>query len=319
MKHLIVFRLAEEKWCCKRQKRAQRSWMGSWKGCWSWWVWGLRWLSWGIHSASFISTQQLSMSWSVLSWCHSFPENFFCLAPLDKSCFNLQMHWPSDLQKHSVPYPENDLQMVIQFGYVTLFASACPLAAFLAIISNTFEIRSDLFKLCFLTRRPRPDCAAGIGIGWMHVLDGLSFAAVLTNCLIIGCSSEQMHFWFPSLFNIDSARRSLEVTRIILSSSIVFQACTPFPPISAQSHENLLTLTLVSWKLVTVIYKSSSPFLHPPIEQELADVFLNVGPTDLIACINHFWKSERRSNRFQEWTCAGSIFLHDTIFMHDKS
>ena len=34
------------------------------------------------------------------------------------------------------------IEMVIQFGYVSLFASAYPLAAFCAIFANIVEIRS---------------------------------------------------------------------------------------------------------------------------------------------------------------------------------
>jgi hypothetical protein len=38
-------------------------------------------------------------------------------------------------------------EMVVQFGYVTLFAAAFPLTAALALINNMVEIRTDAFKL----------------------------------------------------------------------------------------------------------------------------------------------------------------------------
>ena len=39
------------------------------------------------------------------------------------------------------------LEMVIEFGYITLFASAFPLAGVLSLCCNLVEIKSDLFKL----------------------------------------------------------------------------------------------------------------------------------------------------------------------------
>ena len=49
---------------------------------------------------------------------------------------------------------EDYLEMFIQFGYVTLFSSAFPLAALCAILNNIIEIRSDAFKLCMTFQRP---------------------------------------------------------------------------------------------------------------------------------------------------------------------
>ena len=48
------------------------------------------------------------------------------------------------------------LEMFIQFGYVTLFSSAYPLAGLCALLNNMIEVRSDAFKLCFIHQRPFP-------------------------------------------------------------------------------------------------------------------------------------------------------------------
>jgi hypothetical protein len=42
----------------------------------------------------------------------------------------------------------------LQFGYVTMFSSAFPLAPLFAFLNNIFEIRVDAAKLCFFYRRP---------------------------------------------------------------------------------------------------------------------------------------------------------------------
>jgi Calcium-activated chloride channel len=91
------------------------------------------------------------------------------------------------------PYDQFDdyLEMCIQFGYVTLFASAFPLAATLAMLSNIVEARSDAFKLLFTYRRPTSQRVRSIG-AWFTVLRFLSVLAIVTNCFIFGFSSAQM-------------------------------------------------------------------------------------------------------------------------------
>jgi len=61
--------------------------------------------------------------------------------------------------------------MLIQFGYVTLFSSAFPMAAVCALLNNVIEIRSDAFKLCMTFQRPFGELVEDIGIWqvrWQH-------------------------------------------------------------------------------------------------------------------------------------------------------
>lgn len=46
------------------------------------------------------------------------------------------------------------LELYIQFGYVFLFSSVYPVAAFWALLNNLVELRADAFKMCKLFRRP---------------------------------------------------------------------------------------------------------------------------------------------------------------------
>ncbi|KAL3994317.1 Calcium-activated chloride channel family protein [Acanthocheilonema viteae] len=81
------------------------------------------------------------------------------------------------------------LEMVIQFGFVTLFVSAFPLAPLFALLNNIFEIRVDAYKYVVATRRPMPERARDIGI-WLPILSMISRAAVLVNACIIAFTSD---------------------------------------------------------------------------------------------------------------------------------
>jgi hypothetical protein len=75
----------------------------------------------------------------------------------------------------------NDL--VIQFGYVTLFAPAFPLAALLALVTNGIAERISVWKLLFSLRRPAWDGAKDIGINSISKY-------VLNLCLLFTLSNQ---------------------------------------------------------------------------------------------------------------------------------
>jgi hypothetical protein len=72
------------------------------------------------------------------------------------------------------------LEMVLQFGFVTLFVAAFPLAPLFAVINNIMEIRIDAYKFLCTTQRPMPAQARNIGV-WFMILDILSRASVTVN------------------------------------------------------------------------------------------------------------------------------------------
>ncbi|CAM9468938.1 unnamed protein product [Pylaiella littoralis] len=80
-------------------------------------------------------------------------------------------------------------EMIIQFGYVTLFVAAYPLSCFMALVNNYIEIRVDAWKLCQVSRRPEPRGAECIGT-WYTILTIMSSLAVVSNSAIIAFTSE---------------------------------------------------------------------------------------------------------------------------------
>jgi len=83
-------------------------------------------------------------------------------------------------------------EMVIQYGYITLFAAAFPLAPLLAVLNNCVEMRSDTWKWMTSYNKPVPRGAVDIG-AWYTILEVLGILSVVTNCLLIAYS-------FPTLF-----------------------------------------------------------------------------------------------------------------------
>lgn len=100
-------------------------------------------------------------------------------------------------------------EMVIQFGFMTLFAvsmlysclidnsemcdsiqqAAFPGGAFFALLNNIQEIRSDAKILVEVCQRPAVSIREDIG-AWSSMLETISYVSVVTNALIIGFTAK---------------------------------------------------------------------------------------------------------------------------------
>ncbi|KAL1509670.1 hypothetical protein ABEB36_004376 [Hypothenemus hampei] len=92
----------------------------------------------------------------------------------------------SDLESSSM-FAEY-LEMVLQYGFVTLFVTAFPLAPLFALINNVLEMRLDAKKFIKYFRRPVPQRVKNIGV-WYRVLTVLGRIAIVSNAMIIAFSS----------------------------------------------------------------------------------------------------------------------------------
>lgn len=100
--------------------------------------------------------------------------------------------WEKDYNMASMPdlgLFDEYLEMVIQFGFVTIFVAAFPLAPLFALLNNIIEIRLDAYKFVTQWRRPLAARAQDIGI-WFGILRGISTLAVVSNACIIAFTSE---------------------------------------------------------------------------------------------------------------------------------
>jgi len=91
-------------------------------------------------------------------------------------------------------------EMIIQFGYVTLFGAAFPGAPVFALINNIIEIRSDAFKLLKETQRPESIGAEDIG-SWQKILELMGYISVVTNCALLAFTSKQFSIVFGGQLN----------------------------------------------------------------------------------------------------------------------
>jgi len=93
------------------------------------------------------------------------------------------------------------LELCVQFGFVTLFAGAFPLAALVSVMATWLESRSDTVKLCVLLQRPIPKRSSNTGV-WEYVLVCQAWLAVLSNVLLFGFASDQLAVLVPEWFEI---------------------------------------------------------------------------------------------------------------------
>ena len=92
---------------------------------------------------------------------------------------------------------------MLQFGFITIFVAAFPLAPFFALLNNWVEIRLDAQKFICETRRAVAERAENIGI-WCKILDMLAQFAVITNVRFTG---------LPNMFQLSSIYNLLYLTK----------------------------------------------------------------------------------------------------------
>ncbi|XP_056281099.1 anoctamin-6 [Pseudoliparis swirei] len=138
----------------------------------------------------------------LLPWVKNLISRFYTRGRSEK----VIPRWEQDYRLQSLPklglFYEY-LEMVIQFGFVTLFVASFPLAPILALVNNLFEIRVDAWKITTQFRRIVPEKAQDIG-AWQPILQGVAILAVATNAMIIAFTSDMIprlvYYWSFSVY-----------------------------------------------------------------------------------------------------------------------
>ena len=72
----------------------------------------------------------------------------------------------------------------MQFGYVMLFSTVWPLIPLFAWTNNVYEVRGDVLRLCYASRRPLPRKATDLGRWESFFVFVVIISAVVTTGLI---------------------------------------------------------------------------------------------------------------------------------------
>ena len=104
----------------------------------------------------------------------------------------------AELEKDEVEQFDDYLEMIMTFGYITLFASAFPLGTTITSIFIYLETKSDLLKYERTARRPFSKKAHDIG-NWEFVLDIFTVMSVFTNIVLCCYASNQIDYVLPWL------------------------------------------------------------------------------------------------------------------------
>mmetsp|Transcript_6431 Transcript_6431/g.22938 ORF Transcript_6431/g.22938 Transcript_6431/m.22938 type:complete len:1202 (-) Transcript_6431:30-3635(-) len=92
-------------------------------------------------------------------------------------------------------HPRTDyLDMMMQFGYVTMFTTAWALAPVTALVNNVLEIRTDAFKVLRNLQRPDPSEDAGIG-EWRNAMHQSVLLSLPVVAGLIVISTGQLEWW----------------------------------------------------------------------------------------------------------------------------
>ncbi|XP_065094795.1 anoctamin-1 [Ochlerotatus camptorhynchus] len=131
-------------------------------------------------------------------------------------------------------FPEY-LEMVLQYGFVTIFVAAFPLAPLFALLNNILEMRLDAKKLLTFYRRPVSQRVRDIGI-WYRILDSIGKLSVITNGFIIAFTSDFIPklIYRLSVSSDGSLNGYLNYTLAYFNTSDFQKGSAPF-----QSHYNV--------------------------------------------------------------------------------
>ncbi|GAB9462625.1 hypothetical protein Gpo141_00000113 [Globisporangium polare] len=138
---------------------------------------------------------------------------------------------------------EDYLELFVQFGQVTLFASAYPLAALWSLANNVMEIRSDAFKLCVSFRRSRRPTSHGIGT-WLLAFNALGYMSVMTNCAIFGLHSGLMDKLFPGLSFAGVVVGVAVMEHVMVAVKVCIEMLVPDTPSAVLEAQRIQRATL---------------------------------------------------------------------------
>ncbi|NXS99153.1 ANO7 protein, partial [Jacana jacana] len=141
------------------------------------------------------------------------------------------------------------LEMVLQFGFITIFVVACPLAPLFALLNNWVEIRLDAHKFVCDYRRPVAERAQGIGI-WFSILEAITHLAIISNAFLIAFTSDFLPRLYYEYVHDSSLHGYVNFTLAYAPWDFVLQSNTTCRYRAFRDQDGNLTLTY--WQLLAI-------------------------------------------------------------------
>uniref|UniRef100_A0A674DYZ5 Anoctamin n=1 Tax=Salmo trutta TaxID=8032 RepID=A0A674DYZ5_SALTR len=186
------------------------------------------------------------------------------------------------------------MEMIIQFGFVSLFVASFPLAPLFALLNNVIEIRLDAKK--FVTELRRPDAVQAKDIGiWYNILSGMGKFSVIINAFVISFTSDfiprlvyqymysqtgTMHGFIDhtlSHFNVSNFRPDNAVMQPVRMLSMVYKDYRE-PPWSAEAYQFSKTYwaVLAARLAFVILFQNLVMFLSLLVAWAIPDVPKNI-------------------------------------------
>lgn len=148
---------------------------------------------------------------------------------LDKKYETIVEEELNELVKPEYTYFEDYLELVIQYGYVTLFAVAFPLGAAINYIFLFFERRSDTYKIEKLCRRPISMSTSDIGI-WDNIMVFMSYMSIFTNLFLFAFATKNKEILANSDFQCGNSYYFIGVEHAMILVVLVITIAVPDKP-----------------------------------------------------------------------------------------
>ncbi|XP_037538556.1 anoctamin-10 [Nematolebias whitei] len=122
------------------------------------------------------------------------------------------------------------IELLVQFGYLSLFSCVFPLTAVLLLLNNITEIRTDAYKICKLFRKPFFPPVAGMGV-WQIAFEVLSFVSVVSNCWLLVLSPRlQKRCQEGEMSSINLLLGAVIVEHLLILVKVILAALIPDEP-----------------------------------------------------------------------------------------
>ncbi|NXQ94870.1 ANO7 protein, partial [Sagittarius serpentarius] len=141
------------------------------------------------------------------------------------------------------------LEMVLQFGFITIFVAACPLAPLFTLLNNWVEIRLDAHKFVCDYRRPVAERVQGIGI-WFSILEAITHLAIISNAFLIAFASDFLPRVYYEYVHDSSLRGYVNFTLAYAPWDFALQNHTTCRYRAFRDRDGNLTLTY--WQLLAI-------------------------------------------------------------------